>query len=26
MYSDLPNISNDWQNHLKIAAGIIYHF
>ena len=26
MHSDLPNISNNWQNHLKIAAGIIYHF
>jgi hypothetical protein len=26
MHSDLPNNSNNWQNHLKIAAGLIYHF
>ena len=22
----LPNNINDWQNHLKIASGILYHF
>jgi hypothetical protein len=26
MRSDLPNSVNNWQNHLKIAAGILYHF
>jgi hypothetical protein len=26
MHSYLPNNSNNWQNHLKIAAGLIYHF
>jgi hypothetical protein len=26
MHTGLPNNSNNWQNHLKIAAGLIYHF
>jgi len=26
MRSDLPNNANNWQNHFKISAGIIYHF
>jgi hypothetical protein len=26
MRSDLPNNTSNWQNHLKISAGLIYHF
>jgi len=26
LHTNLPNNSNNWQNHLKIAAGLIYHF
>jgi len=26
MHTDLPNNVNNWQNHLKIAAGLLYHF
>lgn len=26
MRTDLPNNVNNWQNHLKIATGFIYHF
>ena len=26
MHTNLPNNDNNWQNHLKIAAGLIYHF
>jgi hypothetical protein len=26
MRTNLPNNVNDWQNHLKISTGIIYHF
>jgi hypothetical protein len=26
MRTDLPNNANNWQNHLKISAGIVYHF
>ena len=26
MHTNLPNNGNNWQNHLKIAAGLIYHF
>jgi hypothetical protein len=26
MHTGLPNHVNNWQNHLKIATGLIYHF
>ena len=26
MHTNLPNNGNNWQNHLKIAVGLIYHF
>jgi hypothetical protein len=26
MHSNLPNNGNNWQNHLKIASGVLYHF
>ncbi len=26
LHTSLPNNTNNWQNHLKIAAGVIYHF